>query len=84
MDSLDLKVSFCAVTRKMRKLAEPNTLRKKKRFMDYLLGTQASKRFSFQTTTFFRLNIKGNFVAKENNQDIFKVDIVQVILFEID
>ena len=52
--------------------------------MDYLLGTQASKRFSFQTTTFFRLNIKGNFVAKENNQDIFKVDIVQVILFEID
>ena len=45
-----------SVTRKRRKLTEPETYLEK-RFMSYLLGTQASKRFPFQTTAFFRLNI---------------------------
>ena len=57
--SLDPKVSFCAIniTSKRRKLTEPETYLEK-RFMSYLLGTQASKRFPFQTTAFFRLNRK--------------------------
>ena len=48
MDSLDLKVSFCAVTRKMRKLAEPNTLRKKKDLWTICWALKLPKDFLFK------------------------------------
>ena len=52
------------VTRKRRKLTEPETYLEK-RFMSYLLGTQASKRFPFQTNCFLQIGLRKLSIIRE-------------------